>query len=91
MLTEESLSSGDVLLVTTDACIFVCVQQLTDTVVVSAVSENVQGDPALTEVVWLADVLFLKEKFQVISTDAEDAFARGSRLLRVNIKSRSSN
>jgi hypothetical protein len=61
VLAEQSLSSVDVSLVSNDTCFLVRVEKSAETMIVSAISQDVERNSALTRIVGLLSI-FLLEK-----------------------------
>lgn len=74
MFAESLLSPEQVFPITNDALLWISVQELTESLVVSAVSQNIQGSPTLALINRLLDVLFFEEQHEVILRQSENVF-----------------
>ena len=61
MVAKDLLSSLEVVLITNYADLWISVQKLAEAIIVIAVSENIQGDPAFTLIIGKLDVRSVKE------------------------------
>ena len=89
MLSEKGLSSFNVLLIPNYTCLFVGVEQFAESMVVPAISQDVETHSALTLVIRLLDIFLFKEKSKVILSHSEDALVRKSWHLFVVVQRRS--
>ena len=90
MFPEEQLSALQVPLVTNNTCVLVSVEQATNAVVVSAISQNVQRDAALALVVGLPNVFLLEKERKIVLAQPEDALVGKRRCLLVMAEQRRS-
>jgi hypothetical protein len=72
VLSKQSYSSLEILSITDNTGLSVCVEKSTQTLVVPAVSEDVQRDSAFALVVWLLHVFLLEEMSHIILSDPKD-------------------
>ena len=86
MLSKDSVSSCNVLLVTDDTCFFVCVQKHAQSMVITTLLEDVQRDSALTLVVGLLNIPFSEEHGQVFLGNPEDALIGDGRLFIILVQ-----
>ena len=74
MFAKSLLPPEQVFATTNDAHLWMSVEELTKPLVVSTVSQNIQGNPALALINRLLDVLFFEEQPEVILRQSENVF-----------------
>lgn len=72
VLSKQSYSSLEILSITDNTGLSVSVEKSTQTLVVPAVSEDVQRDSAFALVVWLLHIFLLEEMSHIVLSDPKD-------------------
>ena len=89
MLTEEGLSSLDIFFITDDSSLFVSVKEPAKSMIVSAISENIQTNSAFSLIIRLVDVFLLKEQCEIVLAYSKDILVCESWHLFVIVQRRS--
>lgn len=74
MRSEDLSSSVEILFVTKNAVGGISAQQSAESLVVATVSQDVEGNPAFTSIIWIFGVGFIEEQLKFRWRKAENAF-----------------